>query len=109
MIVVGAAFTADAARHAAQALARLPDVAPNAIARAPLGAVGRVSEGKFLVAVCVTDGALDEVARIIEEFGGEIVSRQRYTEPTSDLGSQPVHGKGPINMAGTAVPGRSDN
>ena len=109
MVVVGAAFSADAATQAARALAQLPEVAPNAIARAPLGAVGRLSEGKVLVAVCITEGALDEVARIVDQFGGEIVTRQRYAE-SSGNGSMPdACGHGPIDLTRTAIPGRSDN
>ena len=105
MVVVGAAFTADAAGLAARALARLPDVTPEAIARAPLGAVGRVSEGKVLVAVCISEGAVDEVARIVDQFGGEIVTRQIYPESSRDERSPEVCGHGLIDLTGGANPG----
>jgi hypothetical protein len=105
MVVVGAAFSADAARDAARAIARLPDVAPNAVARAPLGAVGRVSEGMVLVAVCVSEQTVEEVARIIDEFGGQIVSRQSYPDRGDDSPDPCAHG--PIDLSGTKVPGRT--
>ena len=106
MVVVGAAFTAGAARGAARALAQLPEVAPNAIARAPLGAVGRASEGKILVAVCVAEGAFEEVARVVSEFGGEIVSRQSYPR-TNARGEAPARSDDEsVDRSGAAVPGR---
>jgi hypothetical protein len=102
MVVVGAAFTARAARGAAQALAQLPDVAPNAIARAPLGAVGRASDGKILVAVCIAEAAFEKVARIVNEFGGEIVSR--YTFPKANRRGTPT--AAPADLSRAASPGR---
>jgi hypothetical protein len=107
MVVVGAAFTADAARAVTRALAQLPDIEPNAIARAPLGAVGRASEGKVLVAVCIAERAEDEVARIVDEFGGEIVSRTSY--PEMDATNGMPTGFSPVDLRGTTVPGRPDN
>jgi len=108
MIVVGAAFTADAARDAVRALAQLPYVAPNAIARAPLGAVGRASDGKVLVAVCIAEVAADEVARIVDQFGGQIVSRMRYPEPDGREGTSARRSYGAMEIPAPG-PGRSDN
>jgi hypothetical protein len=75
MVVVAAAFPAHVAGDAARELATLPDVSPGDIARAPLGAVGRPSDGKILVAVRITDSAIDDVARIVDQYGGTIVTR----------------------------------
>src|SRR4051794_38743885 len=109
MVVVGAAFAADAAGHAARALARLPYVAPDAIARAPLGAVGRAAEGKVLVAVRVAEAAIEEVARIVDQLGGEIVTRHRYPETNDHEPAADVNRHGPVDLSTTAVPGRTDN
>jgi len=106
MVVVGAAFTAGAARGAARALAQLPDVAPDAIARAPLGAVGRASEGKVLVAVCVAERGFDEVARVVSEFGGEIVSRHTYPRTNARGDAPALREDESVDRSRTAAPGR---
>jgi hypothetical protein len=109
MVVLGAAFTADAARDAVRALAQLPDVAPNAIARAPLGAVGRVSEGKVLVAVCITERAVEQVARIVREYGGEIVTRAPYPEGNRRTESPASRAGESIDLSRSILAGRADN
>jgi hypothetical protein len=109
MIVIGAAFAAGAARDAARALAQLPDIAHDSIARAPLGAVGRASEGKVLVAVCIAEGAVDEVARIVNQFGGEIVTRATYPEQSSRTESPAARAAGMIDLSRSLSLGRSDN
>jgi hypothetical protein len=116
MVVVGAAFTAAAARDAARALAQLPGVAPDAIAHAPLGAVGRASEGKIIVAVCIAERGkervtriVDQVTRIVDHYGGEIVTRATYPEPDRADGSAALPGFGPIGLPGSAVGGRANN
>ncbi len=109
MVVVGAAFTADAALDAAQALAQLPGVGPNAIARAPLGAVGRLSEGMVLLAVCVPEHVVDQVARIVEVYGGEIVSRTSYPERVPN-DSRPGESQPPrIARSGTVIHGKANS
>jgi hypothetical protein len=106
MVVVGAAFTARAAPDAARALAQLPGLDPKAIARAPLGAVGRVSEGMVLVAVCISERAIDQVARIVDQFGGQIVSRASYPGPGPGEPSPDRAPLRPSDHSGSPIPGR---
>ena len=106
MVVVGAAFTAGTAPDAARALAQLPGLDPKAIARAPLGAVGRASEGMVLVAVCISERAVDQVARIVDQFGGQIVSRASYPGPGPGESSPGQTPHSPIDHLGSPIPGR---
>ena len=75
MTVVGAAFTTSAAARAAEReLIELLAIEPGCINRAPLGAVGRRSEGRSIVAARISRQSVAEATRILVRHGGEIVT-----------------------------------
>ena len=75
-MVVGAAFTsATAARAARRELIEQLAVDPGAVNQAPLGAVGRRSEGRLIVAARIPRRDLPEATQILERHGGTIVTR----------------------------------
>lgn len=76
MMVVGAAFTsATAARAAQRELIDQLAIDPGAVNQAPLGAVGRRSEGRLIVAARIPRRDLPEATQILERHGGKIVTR----------------------------------
>jgi hypothetical protein len=75
LLVLGARFAdPTAALDAERALTRLSGIGPSRVSRAPLGAVGRASDGAVIVAVRLTPERLAEVRQLLEVRGGQIVT-----------------------------------
>jgi hypothetical protein len=75
MTVVGAAFSSEIAAQAAEReVVEQLALDPRSIDRAPLGAVGRRSDGRIIVAARISRQALPEAISILVRHGGEIVT-----------------------------------
>ena len=76
MMVVGAAFTSvTAARAARLELIEQLAIDPGSVNQAPLGAVGRRSDGRQIVAARIPRRDLPEATQILVRHGGRIVTR----------------------------------
>jgi hypothetical protein len=83
MTVVGAAFSSkSAARAAEHELTERLGLDPRAMELAPLGAVGRLTEDRHIVAAHVPATAVPEATQIIIRHGGEIVTEVSHAPST---------------------------
>lgn len=87
MTVLGAAFSSESAASAAEReLVEQLHIDPGCLDRAPLGAVGRTSEGRLILAARLPHRVLPEAARIIARHGGEIVTENSAPTTTYGIG-----------------------
>jgi hypothetical protein len=83
MTIVGAAFSSESAARAAEHdLTEQLGLAPGAMELAPLGAVGRKSEDRHIVAAHVPATAIQQATQIIVRHGGVIVTEVSRAAPT---------------------------